>query len=258
MSKILVTIGTDGIKDWVKTPNGRKFALGEHSILSFVTKLTPSSRAARIALDAFLKEGEAMLTVDETRLGDFFVPRRPRWASGDGPFMPLDQRRFSSVRSSKMSKIPEFLRAAEATVSHLDKVATDGRQDPRAVEALVKLGLKLAADEDDAEVEQIDEDDVQVEQQSKQAGLTFDAYEANMRVASTILDQARETVSIIDRLASAGKRFDSVRAKADVHAITTKVASICEKTALTEDWVQADLQKLAAESARIRNLFPKS
>lgn len=256
MGKILVTIGTDGIKDWVQTPNGRKHALGEHSILSFVTRLTSNSRAARLALDAFLRDGAAVVSVDEDRLGEFFVPRRSRWALVNSSFMSSDQRHLSTPRSSEMSTVPAFLKAAEEAVAYLDKAATRGRQDSRAIEALVRLGSELQIAEygyDD--VEQIDEDDVQVQQQDQQ-GLAFDAYESNMQVASEILDQARETVSVIDRLASAGKRFNSVRAKADVHAVTTRVASIIEKTALTEDWVRADLQKLAAESSRIRNLFP--
>jgi hypothetical protein len=37
MAALLVTIGTDGSKDWVETPDGQKFALGSVSVLSLVS-----------------------------------------------------------------------------------------------------------------------------------------------------------------------------------------------------------------------------
>jgi len=88
--------------------------------------------------------------------------------------------------------------------------------------------------------------------------LHFDTYQANMAVARDILAKARETVGAIDRLVAGGKQFNAVRARADVASVTTRVASICSSTELTETWVQEDLQKLAAWNQKLHGLFHPS
>jgi hypothetical protein len=85
--------------------------------------------------------------------------------------------------------------------------------------------------------------------------LNFDTYQANMGIAKDILKKAEETVGTINRLAATGRRFNASKAKADVASVTTRVASICSSTELTESWVQEDLQKLAAWNDRLHGLF---
>lgn len=86
--------------------------------------------------------------------------------------------------------------------------------------------------------------------------LAFDTVQANTGLAQQILAKAEETVSQIDKLASAGRKFNAARAKADVHAVTTKVAGIL-KADLTASWVQDDLKKLADRGDHLHGLFIK-
>ena len=86
-------------------------------------------------------------------------------------------------------------------------------------------------------------------------GLTFDRVQANQELAANIVTKAEETVERIDALVTAGKNFKADRAKADVHAVTTKVAGILQNTELTEAWVGEDLQKLAARADQLHGLF---
>jgi len=85
--------------------------------------------------------------------------------------------------------------------------------------------------------------------------LKFDTYRANLRIAKGILERAEATVNTIDRLAAQGRKFNAAMAKADVASVTTRVASICSSTELTESWVQEDLQKLAAWNDKLHGLF---
>ena len=87
---MLVTIGSDGISNWVRLPDGQQFNLGPVSVLSFATQLSSVS-AAKKALQRFLTFGEAMLSVDRGRLWDVLAPRPPRLAT-EGPFITQDCR----------------------------------------------------------------------------------------------------------------------------------------------------------------------
>jgi hypothetical protein len=94
---------------------------------------------------------------------------------------------------------------------------------------------------------------------NKAAELTFDTYESNLKVAEDVLAKSKATLATINKLAAAGKKFNHTAARADVAKVANRVASLCEKTALTEEWVAADLSKLAAEATRLYKLFhPKS
>jgi len=198
MPSLLVTVGTDGSKDWVKTPDGQKFALGPVSVMTLVTKLTRTTKVAREVLDEFLKKGEALLSVDQDRLWALLAPRPARWAAG--PFMPAHPRRLGMAETWKADR----------------REAGSFNAKPR---------------------------------------LAFDEYAANMSTAREILAKARQTVGTIDRLCASGKRFNASRARADVAYVTTKVASICSQTELTESWVREDLAKLASRNDSIHALF---
>lgn len=263
MASLLVTIGTDGLKDWVRTPDGQKLSLGGVSALTFVAKLTRNSRVAQQALDEFLTTGEAMVAVDDDRMWALLAPVRARWASA-GPFMPGRDGDLSSKEPS-MSTIKEDLGAVQRAIGHLNRLASQGRRDPNAVHDLIKLADKIKSPNQstnttyyglgEAKVFEVGDAAPKPHTVKAAGDLAFDVYEANMKVAQDILAKSQETVSTISRLASQGKRFNAARARADVARVTTTVASICSKTELTESWVHGDLARLGAQSDRLYRLF---
>lgn len=265
MPSLLVTVGTDGSKDWVRTPDGQRFALGPVSVLALVTRLSRNTKLARRVLDEFLKKGEAMLAVDDQQLWALLAPRRARWAAG--PFMTpgqggarMDPKVATESRTVKTlntiahsaAGLCDSLQASLNRLTAEAKRAGDDVQGPstRDVEVFLKsliafrldvLGWGSMTFSDRAA--------------AVQKGLSVDTYRANMTTARAILEKAQETVGTIDKLVSEGKRFNASRARADVAQVTTKVASICSDTELTESWVQGDLAKLAARTDRIHRLF---
>jgi hypothetical protein len=88
----------------------------------------------------------------------------------------------------------------------------------------------------------------------KTAALSYDVYASNTELAQSILAKTEETVKTIDKLASAGRKFNASRARADVRAVTDKVAGILT-TDITQSWVKSDLTKLAARADQIHGLF---
>lgn len=262
-NRLLVTIGTDGVTDWVRTPDGQRFNLGAISVLSFVSRLVPNSTAKRV-LDAFLESGEAMVSVDPDRMWDLLEPRRAIWAS-DGPFMVSDQRTtLVTTRAPFMHDIEKHLAAVEGHIEALNRQA--GRAAPahmaKGVDILVKLAAKVTAkDEPEAQEEQAEaapepeKKEEKAEDKSKEASLAYDIFAANQEIANVILAKAESTVQTIDSLVSAGRPFNAARAKADVHAVTSKVAGILRDTDLTASWVRTDLDKLAARADHLHGLF---
>jgi len=84
---------------------------------------------------------------------------------------------------------------------------------------------------------------------------SYESFDANATVAEEIVAKVASANDAIDRLVSAGKRFDSVRAKADLHKIASKVAEITQNVDLAQPWVANDLAALSKQAAHIQGLF---
>jgi hypothetical protein len=86
----LVTVATDGFRDYVDLPDGRRVNLGSVSVLKLVSSLVSGSYQCRRALDTFLKKKQAIIAVDLSALEDLLKPKRARWAAYDDPFISTD------------------------------------------------------------------------------------------------------------------------------------------------------------------------
>jgi hypothetical protein len=276
MSRLLVTVGTDGFTDWVQLPDGSKLSLGSLSVLKFVTKLSSGKREARTALDGFLKANAAMLRVDEAKMWDLLAPRRRRWAADS--FMAPDHRTTTtSGRESTMGTIQQDLQRIENHIAALNKAAELKTADEKMAEGtaiLVKMasGLELPSPQNSAyygigagapvpaaPVEALAAPAPQPVVGAPIEGLAYDRVQSNNAVAEQIVSQAEATADQIDKLAKEGKKFNAARARGDVHAVTHKVASILQDTDLAPEWVAGDLAKLAARADELHGLFfPKA
>ena len=85
----LVTVATDGFRDYVDLPDGRQVNLGSVSVLKLITSLVKGDTFCRRALDAFLKKGRTVISVDIGALEELLKPKRSRWASYEDPFIPI-------------------------------------------------------------------------------------------------------------------------------------------------------------------------
>jgi len=257
MARTLVTVGTDGFTDWVQLTNGSKLSLGPVSVLSFVTKLCPDGRKVKQALEGFLRNQTAMVQVDEDQMWSMLTPRRARWATDS--FMAQDQRTTPTSRRGKtMSNIDKDLAVIEKHCLALTKAAKAGTSPEKMTEGfgiLAKLASKIQGKEANYFGFGESESETPSVEPSVPSELTYDVYAANNQLAEQIIGQAEETAGKIDQLVEAGRPFNADRAKADIHAVTSKVAGILKATDLTPPWVAADLKRLAARSQQLHDLF---
>lgn len=252
---VLVTIGTDGVTDWVQTPDGLKYNLGPVSALRFVGGLVSGARAKRV-LDTFLASGEAMASVDEEQMWAILAPHRARWSADVSSSMPPERCEPANARKGTMNTLSDDLTRIEKHISLLNKAAdTKGTNLAQGVDILVKMAGKIKSPNQSKNDTYYNLGAPKVyEVGDKVAGLSYDTYSANTDLAASITAKAEETVKTIDKLAASGRKFNAARAKADVTAVTTKIAGILG-TDLTASWVQGDLTKLAARMDELHGLF---
>lgn len=140
-SRLLVTVGTDGVTDWVRLPDGQRLNLGSLSVASFVSKLT-GGRSAKAALDDFLAEGEALVNVDEEVMWELLTPRQARWATSDGSLMPLVSR---PVRNDNMSLVAH-VQDLETHIAALNKAAAakvPAEKMREGIQILMQIGQRV-------------------------------------------------------------------------------------------------------------------
>lgn len=89
MSRTLVTIATDGFRDYVSLPNGDTINLGTTSVLKLITEVVPFSADIRKALDTFLAKGTVTLAADQSTLLKVLRPKKSRWAAYENRFIPV-------------------------------------------------------------------------------------------------------------------------------------------------------------------------
>lgn len=249
--RILVSIGTDGLTDWVKTPDGTRFNLGPVSVLHFVSSMVPKNQAAKI-LDSYARGEEAMLSVDEALMWDMMAPRRSRWSTMRNPLLALQS------QESTMSTLSEDLTAIETHIQALKQASAKKASNlNEGVKALFKLAGKIKSPNQSTNSTYYNLGEPKVhEVGDKVAGLSYDTYVQNTDQANQILAKAEETVKTIDRLAGEGRKFNASRAKADVRSVTSKVAGLLQVD-LTAPWVAGDLAKLASRMDEVHGLFVK-
>jgi hypothetical protein len=246
--RTLVTIGSDGVTDWVRTPDGQRFNLGPISALRFVSSLVSRSQAKR-TLNTFLGSGEAMLSVDEDRMWALLAPRRATFTAHVSSSMTSQER-----KGETMSTIAEDLSAVETHIAALNEAASKKASNlGSGVEQLFKLAGKIVSPNQSKNKTYYNLGAPKVEE-VKSAGLSFDVFQANTELANTILATTEQTAQRIERLASTGRKFNASKALSDVRSVSSKVAGILAVD-LTASWVRGDLEKLASRADELAGLF---
>lgn len=280
MRKALVTVSSDGLRDYVTLPDGQRLMLGPISVLKFVTELTPHIRLAKQILDQFLKTGEALFTIDLDKMDELLAPRRARWSS-TSPLMEGSDR-TSTARDIHMAEtrpqdaLLQRLGMLEQTVTTLDKHANEQLVAPklhkelRALAASINLPNFGDQSKNDAfnGLGEPKVDTVPDGGYTPPASVTHpkmasapaatpsvDALQSNSTLADNILSTVEQTGEKIDQLVTAGRKFNASKARSDLYAIAGKVAEILNNVDLAQPWVQKDLTQLSDEANKIHTLF---
>lgn len=270
--KALVTVGTDGLSDWVRTPDGVKYMLGSVSVLKFVTELAVGSRSAKQTLDTFLAEGESMLTVDLERMWELLKPHRARWSSGRSIPLILPSNRTPSHRQGRtMADAEQFTKDAIANqVARIEAQIANLQQHAKEAGAgsISAQSMKDDIDRLNDLVAWLRRPSVYGNQSqnssyyglpeklpSGQSARSMTASDEHAKMANAILAQVTMTEEKIDQLVLAGKKFDVARAKGDLHKIASNVNLIVSHPKFKEPEAKTALSKLGEKSSHLHAMF---
>jgi hypothetical protein len=251
---------SDGMRDYIEVPGGPRFTLGAVSVAKAVVSLALSTHEARAALDAFNKTGMGSFMGDLGRL-PALLERRPVLAKA---LIPRGDRIPSAMERTVMAYDDATKAAIAQQVSHIE--AQISLLSAKAKEASSgSISEALMKDE----IEKLRSLVAWVKRPSPYGDQSKnDTYyglgktaavnlKANTELATHTLRTVEATSDRIDRLREAGKRFNSVRAKADLHRIASQVSEIVSNVDLSADWVRNDLLSLSKRADEIHGLFPK-
>ena len=276
--RLLVTIGTDGVSDWVQLADGQKLMLGHISVLKFVTELgVGGAYGARATLDEFIKKGISMLTVDADRMAELLKPHRARWTSVR-PAIPLipppDRTSSLSKQVTAMADADSFVKDAinnqigriEAQIAVLQNHAKEASPNSLSkdmmaneIENLKKMVAFLRQpsvygnQSDNSSYYGLPERTVGGESaRTKEA-----AIQDNTKIAKNILACLEQAEEKIDQLVLAGKKFDVSKAKSDLHRVASNVQTVVQHPKFKE----ADratviaLHELSKRANQLQGLF---
>jgi hypothetical protein len=140
--KAMVTIGTDGVIDYVQMPDGQKFALGPVSVLRLITGVSESIRIAKRSLDSFLANNQVMMSVDLDRLWSLLPFQRARFSSANPLIRGSDHSPPSTenpmIKSASYDTFSAHVELAEDIVAKV--AATD-----EVIDQLVAAGKRFNA-----------------------------------------------------------------------------------------------------------------
>ncbi len=248
MGRLLVTLGTDGVTDWVKLPDGQSFNLGPVSVLSFLTKLT-SLNAAQRSLKEYMASGETMVPVDSERMWEILAPRKSRLAT-EGSFMPNLEKNTCPWPEHRKGTIMGIERELDRLEAHLKTLAS--KKSVSDFDTLRSLAT-LPSPRDYPSFYGLPVPKGHLVEASELENLA-DTHRSNALVAEGILKKIEATADQIDQLVREGKKFNASRARRDLYEVSSKVASIAEAN-VTAFWVREDLEKLASRAEELHQLF---
>lgn len=148
MSRTLVTIATDGFRDYVSLPNGDTINLGTTSVLKLITEVVPFSADIRKALDTFLAKGTVTLAADQSALLKVLRPKKSRWAAHENRFIPVGIQDPNGVWNSMST---DLFNSKLASLETLVELGID--EDTTRVARQLVAALRVAAVDADAKRE---------------------------------------------------------------------------------------------------------
>lgn len=266
-----VTLATDGLVDYIETPEGQRYTLGPVSVLKVVSTFVQGRGRQRRALEEFNATGEVMVSLDLDALLASLVPTRRRWAAS--PLIPAVDRTMDPAKH-----IATQITAAE---QHLGRIAHGMKAGQKPGADLLKGLHKLVASihlpnfgdqsKNDAfmglgqpKVDTVPDGgftpprSVTHPTPGKEASLaTFDR---NVALAEDTLGKiqavdARITQIEASRKASGKGGFNAARARADVHVLSNRLTRLASECDMAQPWVGTELDKLAEDTAKIHDVF---
>jgi len=270
MARSLVTVATDGFRDYVELPDGRTLNLGSVSVLKLITSLVPSSSMCKRALDTFLKDGRTVIEGDLGKLEKILAPKRARWAHIGKGLIPSLPRQGGDMTQDQASTVEASFDGLLSMFDSLYQTPT-----PETLTAFQKGASEFAA------LVIASVGDVSKESEmEKQASLSPEEWEKALKTASvetsgdpesaTMYKLAASEVPLVNeglvhlvvakveaalKVVSSSSKKGSDLAKGDLHVISTRLDGIVKMASMEDPSLRSALLDLAGKADQVRSFF---
>jgi hypothetical protein len=248
MALKLLTLTTDGATNHIVLPDGHRLNLGSLAPAHLVAKICPDRRAARKALDQFLKDGSAMFRGDVDIMFDLTRPKKTRMANNS---LVARQDRTEGVIAmvSDTGAIAALITEIEEQVRILEDKISEASKGSRSQETMsvdVERLESLVKDLQGAPLGQSTNN----KYYSKQASENLQA-----NVKEGAFSKVAYVLSTIDRLVEAGIKFDADKARYDLYHASEGVRQVLASSDLAHSETGEELHTAVKCVDRIHNLF---
>ena len=283
-----VGISTDGLRDYVTMPDGVKVIVSQVGMSRLVAECSQDPAAARRALNEFLKHGEAMLPLDLDRLEELTKPPKVRNAFADslvardwrvptlaGRAETMDKvsqdtsvsdKATKEAISNQIARIEEqiSLISGHASEASAGSIGQDMQKDEvsrlKELVAWLRRPSVYGDQSKNKTFYNLPEATPGGAKSASEAAPvvdagSFSALTENSLIADATLSKIEAANTKVDLLVTAGKKFDSVRAKGDLLKVASSVQDLLRDADLAQPWVKGELSKLAEEAKKLHGLF---
>lgn len=257
MPRSLVTVATDGFRDYVELPDGRTLNLGSVSVLKLVTSLVQSPALCKRALDSFLKSSRALVQVELEELEQLLKPKRARWAHfGNGLISNLPRQGESMTEQAQPTNFKASFDAASAAFEALSRTPSPETLETfvRQASALIALATEEEPKADQSGGDQGQQKDASVETPSEEGVVKLATEEVpliNEGLVHLVVAKVEAAVKAVE----ASKKKGTDVAKGDLHVISTRLDGIAKTANFQDPTLRTALLDLARKADKVRAFF---
>jgi len=272
MPRSLVTVATDGFRDYVELPDGRTINLGSVSVLKLVASLVRSTSLCKKALDAFLRKGNTLIQVELDDLMELLKPKRSRWAYSNGliPSLPRQGEGMTDVQDG-LTSVSQATQVFESMVSAFDVMYQTPSTE--TISAFVRSasdfsilvtgsGIDLGSEFNSKE-SPVDKRASDVTSTSEEAIKTNVEASDNYKLAATEVPLVNEglvhlVVAKVDealKVVQASKKKGGEVAKGDLHVISTRLDGLAKTANFQDPTLRSSLLDLVNMADKVRAHF---
>lgn len=258
-----VTLETDGLRDFVRLPDGVRYILGTTSVLRLVARLVSDRRMQRRAIEEFNRTGQATVVLDVDSLFDYLAPKPLRRVAS--LLIPPHDRTSTNTEGTSMSDSKRLLDIRLSYIEHAIRemgshVASGNSVPTELHHAIRKAAISLPDFGDQSKNKSfygLGEpvvDTVEDGGWTPPTDVTHPVGKTASLVAKTLTKLA-ETSDKVDALEKAGRRFNASKAQSDLHRIATEIHALLSEDDLPASVVTEGVEKLASEVDHIHGIF---
>lgn len=258
-----VTLETDGLRDFVRLPDGVRYVLGTMSVLRLVATLVSDRRMQRRAIEEFNRTGQATVVLDLNSLFDLLAPKPLRRVAS--LLIPPHDRTSTHTEGTPMSDSKRLLDIRLSYIEHVIRemgshVASGNRVPSELHRDVRKAAISLPDFGDQSKNKSFyglgdpEVDTVEDGGWTPPTEVTHPVGKTASLIAKT-LTKVAETSDKVDALESAGRRFNASKAQSDLHRIATEIHALLSDETLPASVVTEGVERLAAEADHIHGIF---